>query len=88
MDWQVKVMKGSPSPAPVYVPVTKPKTVGPNPEKPRVVPTTPANAPETTVPNDNSAPENNESHDGMSSTSMPSIGGSFACIPLQTCEIA
>nr|CAD1822620.1 unnamed protein product [Ananas comosus var. bracteatus] len=59
----VKVMKGSPSPAPVYVPVTKPKTVGPNPEKPRVVPTTPANAPETTVPNDNSAPENNESHD-------------------------
>ncbi|XP_020100715.1 ras GTPase-activating protein-binding protein 2-like isoform X1 [Ananas comosus] len=59
----VKVMKGSPSPAPIYVPVTKPNTLGPNPEKPRVVPTTPANAPETTVPNDNSAPENNESHD-------------------------
>ncbi|URD98648.1 Nuclear transport factor 2 (NTF2) domain [Musa troglodytarum] len=50
----VKVMKGSPSPAPVHV-TPKPKVAA---EKPVVVSPTPATVPETSVPAINDVPEN------------------------------
>nr|XP_010939185.1 putative G3BP-like protein [Elaeis guineensis]XP_010939186.1 putative G3BP-like protein [Elaeis guineensis] len=54
----VKVMKGSPSPKPVYVPTAKTKPSPAKPEKPAVVSTAPAHASETPVPN-STVPENN-----------------------------
>ncbi|KAG1341944.1 ras GTPase-activating protein-binding protein 2-like [Cocos nucifera] len=55
----VKVMKGSPSPKPVYVPTTKTKPAPASPEKPAAASTVPVHAPETPIPNSKAVPEKN-----------------------------
>ncbi|XP_026660878.2 nuclear transport factor 2 isoform X2 [Phoenix dactylifera] len=55
----VKVMKGSSSPKPVYVPTNKTKPAPANPEKPAAASTAPAHASETPIPNSKTVPEKN-----------------------------
>ncbi|XP_073103531.1 nuclear transport factor 2 [Elaeis guineensis] len=55
----VKVMKGNPSPKPVYVPTTKTKPAPASPEKPAAASTVPVHAPETPIPNSKAIPEKN-----------------------------